>query len=297
MKKTIKLTEADILKMVKRIIAENQLDEVAEEPVLDNAGLSIGLAFGEGQSNLSSTGKNEIISFLTDFIRNYPQTIKTLAQFYKSGNIPKFITINVGTSHTGTPEANDRVAQARMKTMESLIAGVFGKYGISAEVIRQFITNNTEKNYKPSSLDKNFYDPKKVAPDSNERMGVLTIQPLTTKGLNTSGIQGVQKGLNMFSSDVNNIFIDGVNEVALVQFIKKLQTFSDVQDLSRAIDAGGKWNSLEEFLNDQLFDDPEEMRQIAQHLKRCATTSGKQADTVRLYGSTTGYRISIGLGL
>ena len=33
---------------------------------------------------------------------------------------------------------------------------------------------------------------------------------------------------------------------------------------------GGNWYSLEDFLNDQLFDDPEEMTTIANHLKMLA---------------------------
>jgi type IV secretory pathway ATPase VirB11/archaellum biosynthesis ATPase len=67
-------------------------------------------------------------------------------------------------------------------------------------------------------------------------------------------------------------------------------------DLSNSINAGGNWMSLEDFLNDQLFDDREEMMAVASHLKKLAVRSNKQSDTVRLYTGENGLRISIGLG-
>ena len=94
-----------------------------------------------------------------------------------------------------------------------------------------------------------------------------------------------------------NLFIHIIKDINrlnrwIVFYIKNLQSFSDIQDLSNSINAGGHWHSLEDFLNDQLFDDPEEMRIIAQHLKRLAVRSNKQIDTIRLVNG----KISIGLG-
>jgi hypothetical protein len=102
----------------------------------------------------------------------------------------------------------------------------------------------------------------------------------------------VQKGLNRGSSVVNTWAVDGVDESVIVKNIQKLQSFSDIIDLSNSINAGGVWANLEDFINDQLFDDPEEMRMVAKHLGRLAVRSNKQVDTIRVVGG----KISIGLG-
>jgi hypothetical protein len=90
--------------------------------------------------------------------------------------------------------------------------------------------------------------------------------------------------------------VDNVDEAEVVKYIRKLQTFSDITDLSDAINASGRFVSLEDFLNDQLFDDTDEMRQIAGHLKMLAQRSQKQADTIRLINTGNGTRITIGTG-
>jgi hypothetical protein len=136
------------------------------------------------------------------------------------------------------------------------------------------------------------------APNANERFGEIRIKDLSTQGLNTGGIQNVQHGLNDASSIVNNILVDGVDEDAIVYNIKKLQTYSDVQDLDKAIKAQGhQFAGLEDFINDQLFDDPIQIRQVAQHLNKCAMKSGLPDQTIRLVQDrrTNDFRISINL--
>jgi hypothetical protein len=271
-------------------------EDVGEEPIKgDTPFTGIQLFFEEGQTQLRPDVTNAISSAIEKLLRTYPGTIQALEKFYKTGNLPKFITIDVGTSHTGSPERNAKVAQGRINGLIGIITNAFTKYGVSAEIVKQFIVNNTQSTYKPSSLDKNFYDPKKVKPNYEDRIGQMFIYPITVQGLNTGGIQDVQRGLNVSSSIVNTVFVDGVDESQIVSFINKLQTYSDIIDLNNALKAQAKWSGLEDFLNDQLFDDTSEMRQIAQHLKQIAVKSGKQADTIRLYGSDNGYRISIGV--
>ncbi len=303
MKKVIKLTESELTALVKRVIKE-----VAEEPIMDHTEqIAAAMFFDEGKT-IPSYGEagqkfsNQLyaayVDTLAQFLSRDSETIKTIEKFYDNPTmkLPKFISVNVGTSHSGTGEKNAAVAQGRLDFLMGIVMKALDKLGLDSSVAKSLVVTNSNAQYKPKKLNA-IYDPKKVQVNKFDRFGFIAVTPLKTKGLNTSGIQGVQKGLNFASSDINNIFVDGVNEVAVLQFIKRLETFSDIQDLSKSIDAGGKWNSLEEFLNDQLFDDPEEMRKIANHLKKLALNSQKQYDTVRLFSSPNGYKISIGLGM
>jgi hypothetical protein len=304
MKKVIKLTEADLNKLIQKVLMET----VGEEPILDKSEHdSAILWFEEGKTfpsydnegnKLTKQDFNEYVNDLAEGLSKNTETIQTLQKFYNNPKvkIPKFIYIQVGTSHTGTGETNAAVAQGRIDFFTNLIMKAFVKIGLDSAMAKRFIVSNTNAKYKPSTLDKNFYNPKNIPADKMQRFGYIGITPLVTRGLNTSGIQDVQKGLNKASSSFfNNFLFDGVEETVLVRNIKKLETYSDIQDLNNAINAGGKWDSLEEFLNDQLFDDPTDMKQVANHLKKVCVASQKQPDTVRLISASGGIKISIGL--
>lgn len=302
MKKIIKLTESELTALVKRVIKE-----VAEEPIMDHAEVIAGAVFfdeGKIYPSYDSSGQrfdkedyNNSVNDLADFLSKDSNTLRTIEKFYNNPTmkLPKFISVNVGTSHSGTGEKNAAVAQGRIDFLMGIVMKAFDKLGLDSSVAKSLIVTNTNAQYKPTKLNQ-IYDPKKVQVNKFDRFGFIAVTPLKTKGNTTAGIQQIQKGLNFASSDVNNIFVDGVNEEAVVQFIKRMGSFSDIEDLSKSINAGGKWVSLEDFLNDQLFDDPTEMKLIANHLKKLAVASQKQADTVRLFGSTNGYKISIGIG-
>jgi hypothetical protein len=177
-----------------------------------------------------------------------------------------------------------------------LVTKAFDKMGIDSQVIKSIVVSNSNEKYDTSKLDKNFFDPKKVDVDHSERFGHIVIHHLMEKGLDTKGIQNVQRGLNTASSVINTWVVDNVDEALVVKNILKLQSFSDIKDLSDSISAGGKWGGLEDFLNDQLFDDEQEIIAVGKYLSKLAKASGKQADTVRLFKSGANYRISIGFG-
>jgi hypothetical protein len=299
MKKTIRLTESDLTRLVKRI-----LSEVAEEPVIgDNRPKLFGtFSFEEGKT-VPKTYRNapvtkSLMNYLVDQMVSYLNStgaIKTLQKFRNSPDfrIPQFIEIHLGTSQTGSGEINASVADGRKKFLESIILSALKKSGgVDAAVAKSIVINKPENTYAPTMLDKSFYDPKLSKPNPNERLAWIIIKPLATKGNKTKGVQDIQKGLNQSSSVINTLFIDGVDETKIIQYLSKLKTFSDVEDLNDAIIAGGKFDSLEAFLNEQLFNDPEEMRAATVILQRCAMNSGKQKNTVRLVGT----KISIGFG-
>ena len=306
MKKTIKLTESELTALVKRI-----LNEVAEEPVLDKQTKIFGnFFFGEGKTKPMSFNGAQVtqadvdilIKEMAMFIKN-TGTLQTLQKFGRTeggssnnSQIPKFISLNIGTSHTGSGEANSNVAQGRFSFLSGMVMKAFDLLGVDTSIARSVVITNSNTSYSPTRLDKNFFDPKKLKPEDIERWGHISITNLATMGNKTSGIQQIQRSLNSASSAVNTFFVDGVNEEKVVFYIKRLQTFSDIQDLSNSINAGGQWSSLEDFLNDQLFDDSNEMTEIARHLQKLALASQKQKDTVRLFSASGGLKISIGLG-
>lgn len=289
-------------------VSEEEVDEAtAPEPVKDNETKIIGiLGFQEGKTkpsryngqNVTQKDIDMMVNNLVEFLTK-TGTIETLRKFRNSPDfrIPQFIEIHIGTSHTGSGEQNASVAQGRFNFMTGIVMAAFRKIGVDASVAKSVVVNKTDSEYSPSKLDRNFYDPKLVKPDANERLGWFVVTALETQGLGTKGIQDVQRGLNQSSSIINNIFVDGVDETKIIRYLQRLQTFSDVEDLNDAISAGGKFESLEDFLNDQLFDDSSQMRAVAVLLQNCAMKSGKQKNTVRTYRDSLGQtRISIGLG-
>lgn len=308
MKKVIRLTESELTKLIKRVISET----VGQEPVLDKNNKIFGtFFFGEGKIKPSSlNGLNggpitqadidNIVRQMAGFIRD-SGTLKTLQNFssgkvgvYKNAQIPKFITLAIGTSHTGSGEKNSSVAQGRFNFLTGMVMKAFDLLGVDSAIAKSVVITRSDSSYRPSDLDKNFFDPKKISPEDVERYGAITITPLVTRGMDTKGIQGVQGRLNSASSIINTGFLDLVDEDAIVKSLLGLETFSDIKDLDDAIAAqrDRRFNNLESFINNQLFDDKEAMNKIARHFMYLAKTSGKQIDTVRMVGN----KISIGLG-
>ena len=299
MRKIIKLTESDLVRLVKKVIAE-----AAPEPVIDidKKRMIFGVfGFDEGgeeptlyngnpaSKNLRGNMANQIANYLKK-----TGAYDTLKNFRNSPNfqIPQFIEMHIRTSHTGSGKVNAQKADGRMKYMQNLILDALRILGVDAAVAKSIVINKPVYEYAPSQNDANFNDPDLVEANPKERECWLVIKPLTTKGNTTKGIQGIQKGLNQASSVINTIFVDGVDETKILRYLSNLQTFSDVEDLNDAIIAGGKFASLESFLNRQLFNDPEQLRAAAVILQRCAMNSGKQKNTVRIVGN----KISIGYG-
>jgi hypothetical protein len=294
--------------MQSQMAEDEEMNEVAPEPI--DTGEPIALyffKFAEGSASPLNVFKSdkksgytqkEINQIVKDIASSLQMsgTLGVLEKYHSTGKIPPFIHIHAGTSHSGSGEANAAVAGKRFQFLEGLLTKAMDMLGVDSSVTKSIIVADSNSNYEPSKINKNFYDPKKKALDPRERFGHIIINQLVEEGLDTKGIQNVQRGLNRGSSVVNTWAVDGVEEDIVVKNIQKLQSFSDIIDLSNSINAGGSWVSLEDFLNDQLFDDPEEMRAVASHLKRLAIRSNKQMDTVRLFSGGNGLRISIGLG-
>ena len=242
------------------------------EPVVDNSENYVAtIFFKEGQTSLSQKDTNDIINFVA---ANLKSSIPTLQQFYRSGKkIPSFIDLYVGTSSTGSAMTNRNVAEGRMNYMKNICEKALAKFGIRADVAFKFITENFQ-NYTPSKVDANFYDTTKIKPNSMERNCFIIINPIETKGLDADRVGELGGELIDASSIINNFFIDNVDEGGIVMGISKLETYSDIVDLDKAL-INARMGRLESFLNSQLADDPTEKNQVVGMLNRAAKTSGK----------------------
>jgi hypothetical protein len=201
--------------------------------------------------------------------------LTTIKAFHKSNNpqiqLPKFIKLYVGTSSTGSPDSNSMVAQGRMATLNRICLKAFEKLGIRADVAYKLIVQSYDE-YTPSQVDGEFYDTTKVKPNKYERMCTIVVEPIVEKGRNNNQIGDITGDLIDASSIVNTWIVDGVNEKGIVDGIKKLQTYSDIKDLDRAL-YNARMGTLEYFLNKQLFDDPNEREEVINHLNKCSQRS------------------------
>ena len=92
---------------------------------------------------------------MADFI-NRSGTLTTLQKFRGNTNfpIPKFITIHVGTSSSGSGQANAEAAQYRINYLYQFVKSALDGFGVDDAIIKQIITTNTNAKYTPTQLDK-----------------------------------------------------------------------------------------------------------------------------------------------
>ncbi len=256
------------------------------EPVpTDGGDTSVGMfLFGEGQYQFKPETSNKVKEFIKERITS---SIPTIQKFHNSNkfDLPQLVTFYVGTSSTGDFGTNKRVAEKRMSYLTNLYLQVMSELGIRDDVAYKLLVQSN-KSYTPSKIDRDFYDPAKVKPDSEERICSIVIEPITTKGLNDVQIGNISGKLIDASSIVNNWLVDNVDEQDILAGILKLQTYSDIKDLNRAM-VDARMGSLQNFLNDQLFDDSAEKYKIVNHLNMIAKRSGKPTIVSTVGGNMT----------
>jgi hypothetical protein len=244
------------------------------EPVPTDEGdtCSASFLFAEGETQFKPEISSQAKQFMKDCIKG---SIPTIQKFHNSGkfDLPPVVTFYVGTSSTGDFRTNKNVAEKRMDYLTNLYLDVMGSFGIREDVAYKLLVQSN-KSYTPSKIDRDFYDPAKVKPNSAERICSIVINPITTMGRSNDTIGKLTGSLIDASSIVNTWLVDNVDEENIVKGIEKLQTYSDIVDLNKAM-INARLGSLKSFLNDQLFDDPSEKQTIANHLNDCAKRSGK----------------------
>jgi len=304
-KRIVRLTESELIDLVRKTIFESKEGEMDPEPVLVGGKIFGYFLFPEGKAVPNMLNGKPLakvdIEKLSQQIANYIRMSGTLdvieTQFNKTTgtpNLPPFITINVGTSHTGAPQVNDSLSQQREKFLESLVRKAFDKLGVSDEYIGSLVITNRNTRYEPSKISR-MYDPSKLKPKSSERFGDIQVKQIAMRGLEDSELSSVGKGLKDASSMINTWVVDGVDEDKIRSEIMRLASPSDVKKLNDNIRSFSDWSSLESFLNDQLFDDPSVLTDITSHLDKIAQDffGPKAVDTVRFDGK----KISIGSSL
>jgi hypothetical protein len=271
MKKIVRLTESDLLNIVKRVIKESTM---GEEPISRGLALRLPFLFGEGQTSFPSDVAKKAKEQIKNQLKK-SNTLKVIQKFYKdpSITIPKIINVKVGTSSTGTNATNREVGQRRMNYLIKIIQESLTELGVQPDMAYSLISQQNTV-YKPSSLDKNFFNNEVIPPKSYERAGVIEVLPLEIQGLNPNKMGELQGKLIDASSIINTWLVDNVDEDSIISGIKKLQTYSDITDLNKSL-KNARMGDLETFLNNQLFDDYSYKQDIVSHLNFASENSEK----------------------
>lgn len=268
MKKIIKLTESDLYRIVKRTISE--LEE--PEPVFTdkNDTVTVSALFGEGETSFDSSTTQQV----KDFIKNYiKSSIPTIQQFHNSDKfaLPQLVTFHVGTSSTGTFSRNKQIAEKRMNYLTNIYLEVMNELGVREDVAYKLLTQSYKK-YTPSKIDRDFYDPAKVEPDSAERICFIEISPIETMGKTSSQVDDIEHMLRV----ARGMNIDP-DEDGIANAICNLQTYSDIKDLDTKLkDFGG----LQAFINQTIEDGLTSMGSDTQErakIQRCLNSSSKRS--------------------
>jgi hypothetical protein len=304
MRKIIKLNESDLLKIVNKVIkAKKNLineDAVGKEPILRGPIGTGTFYFDKGATvpnmwngqKVSEAVRKNLVQAVSEIIDYNFQAIE---KFFDDdvNKLPVFIKINVGTDATGSDAENASVGQGRIDYFTKLIEDAFIKGGYRADMAKRFVVGNSKSDYQPAKVNRNLKDPTKVPEDAKLRFARVTLFQLEVMGLDTKDIQNVQGELNAASSIINTGFLDLVDEDRIERALMAIKTYSDIIDLNDAIAAqrDARFNSLEGFLNSQLFDDMDTLHSIADTLDQACRRSELQKGTVRVVGD----KISINL--
>jgi hypothetical protein len=234
-----------ILNMHKSSSSRHYLSEetMAPEPVITNS-MTVKVFFAkDGDYDLDTTDIKTIKDWLRPLVK---KSLPTIQKFYRDTKypLPKFVTIGAGTTSKGSYSANQRVAQRRINEVTGIVTGLLKEMGINDEIIQKIITTNSDYTYNPTNLDANFYDRTKAKSQDKERFAYITVKEMTTKGLSTDQITGVEHGLE----DARGSNIDP-DETSIAYQICKLKTYSDITDLNKRV------GNLQNWVNGSITDD------------------------------------------
>jgi len=268
MKKVVRLTENDLVRVIKRVIKEAS----APEPVVKSVKSHVVRFQNEGQTKLPSKDAEYIKRFVSKALE---KSIGTIERFYKSGKFPKIIKIGAGTTSRGSYEQNAKVGKQRIDEVVKIVKQACVEMGFNDAIIQKFLTVNTDYKYYPSALDQTLYDKDRKEPLDSERIVYIEIATLETKGLEDYDLRDVENQMRIARG--YNINPD---EEGIANAICKLETFSDIVDLHNELqDYGG----LESFINQtitagyvSMTDDTKERNRIVGCLNNAARNSGRQ---------------------
>ena len=295
------VAESRIEKMIRKVLREELLKEDEPEPTIDfgkeeSSGF---FTYDEGKSipkklngrPFNTELRDRVVTAMSETLK---RSIPTIQKFHKSDkfNLPKFIKINVGTSSSGTPEANVKVAESRANYLRNMVLEAFAKLNVRPDVVLKVVTINTDASYRPSSLDVSFFDERIVPPRGDERFGQIVFEDLITQGQSMEDLSRTVGIMNNARAKTywEEFYYDDVDEETIERALSGPfgpKTYSDIQDLDTILRAQN--DSLEGWLN-RKFDDEEHDQRILSRitgvLDKAARQSGCQTGTVRHVNNT-----------
>lgn len=289
MKKIVTLTEADLTRIVRRVMKETVMQP---EPVPTGVSYGGRFAFDEGLANMTNQTKLELQNEIASIIKPSISTIRTFIN--SKFPLPNMFTINVGTSHSGNDEVNARVAQQRLDLLKSIVINAIKSFGIGADAALQLWTKASKTDYQPTKFDFDFYDETKVKPNDKERFGYLKISPITTMGLKNQDLlkaagkvtsPDIKKTIhneapwydifNLSDSYTTYIIPD---EMQIYKGVRMLQTYSDVEELNTQLKAIAKKN-LADIINSKITN-AERFSNACMSLKKAFNRSNKPTSLI-----------------
>ena len=271
-----------ILNMHKSSSSRHYLSEatMAPEPVFDSEPIVFSVLFDEGGSTLPKSGKDEVVNYLKNRLKS---SLPTIIKFIDSGTLPKFITISVGTSSTGSSKRNREVAQERIEAGINMIELAFTQLGretgqvVSQEYIQKFLTTNANYSYEPTKLAK-IFDKSLSKSDPSERFLVFKINPIKTMGKEWKQISGIADEIENAISSIGGVYVD-VREEGVANAICKLEVYTDITDLDIELqNKGGLQSVINKAITDgftAMGSDTKERIKIAGCLNKASNKSGK----------------------
>lgn len=254
-------------------------------------------AFDEGKANMTKETKQDLIDEIKEIIKN---SIPTIQKFQDSQfKLPKMFEVNVGTSSTGTPEANALVAKKRKFLFEGIIKSALRSFNIREDIIEKIYSLQSASYYTPSKLDFNFYDAKKIKPNDKERFGVLKIMTITTMGLDDSNLSVASYKIQspdvtkskfvknpddlynlwgLWDSGYRTVYYKEPDQDSIYAGVKMIKTYSDVKDLDTQL-VNARKGGVATVINDKLTN-PTKFLNACSIIKKAFERSGKSATAV-----------------
>jgi len=156
MKKVIRLTESDLVRLVKRVLKEEGPEPIKTGEQLVN----VVYYFPEGSVRQGGAIPNycegEFMGKRDAYNPKDPMIVKNIAnaletsgilgvleKYHKDeafgGSLPQFIYLNASTSSSGTGGVNAEVGQARLNYVENVVTQAFSSLGVDLSVVKKII--------------------------------------------------------------------------------------------------------------------------------------------------------------
>jgi len=277
-----------ILNMHKSSSSRNYLNEdlMAPEPVINTQRAVSNFAqYSLPVGKAGPLDPQRVQRFLDSAALTIQASDKTLNKFNQEGTVPKnFIKITVGTDSQGSEEGNVNVGRKRADEAIAMVYKAFAQSGLgwNESQIEKWISIGGAE-YVPSS--RNTYNKKKTDTPS-ERFIKITINPLTTAGLETDYITDIFDNISAAMDTSNGLGLS-TDEEGIRKQICRLQTYSDIQDLDKRFKStGGLQFAINKSITDKfgkLGSDTAERRLITSCLNRASKRSGKD-DCAKIAG-------------